>query len=167
MPFDAIGTENDAVCPTCSQSFTKRRRDQKYCAPKCRKQNYQQRDRAKNPRNAKNSKETASTNRRHYERALYLAEMLYGLPTSERLGFMKELIDAARSGDAKMKSIFTDPKLLNASHDEPWLFYRSLPTLFLTISQAANEYCKCYWNSSVGPVVRGEVPEPPTGEVFS
>lgn len=166
MPFDANGSEIEVVCPICCEQFKPKRNDQKYCSPRCRKQNYQRKDREKHPRNAQNNRDVKTENRRQRERAIDLAETLYELPPAYRLGFMKELIDAARSGDAKLKSIFTNPDLLNASRNEPWLFHRRCPASYLTISQAANQYCKRFWNSSVGPVVKGEVPEPPTGEVF-
>jgi hypothetical protein len=166
MPFDANGSEIEVVCPICCEEFKPKRNDQKYCGARCRKQNYQQKDREKYPRNAQNNKAVKRENITQRARALDLAAMLYELPPGHRLGFMKKLIDVARSGDAKLKSIFTNPNLLNASRHEPWLFHRCCPASYLTISQAANQYCKSFLNSSVGPVVRGEVPEPPTGEVF-
>lgn len=167
MPFDAIGSETGFVCPVCSENFIKKRSDQKYCTPRCRKQNYQTQDRKKNPKNAQCSPDVKEQNRKQRLRARELAATLFGMPPNERLGFMKKLIDAARSYDAKLRSIFTDPRLLTASYHEPWLFHRKCPASYPTISQAANAYCKHFWNASVTEVVKGRTPEPPTGEVSS
>ncbi len=166
MPFDATGTEQLSVCPACNETFNRKRSNQKFCSPKCRKNNYQLRDRKENPKNAQNSPDVKRTNMQQRERASYLAELFYSKPPSERLGFVKELVDAARNGDASLKSILTDPRLLRASPDEKRMFHRKAPQSYRTISQAANAYCKQFWGASVGPVVRGEVPEPPTGEVM-
>jgi len=167
MPYDALGSDAEVTCPVCSDVFIPKRRDQKYCSPRCRTQKYQREDRGKNPKNAKVSPSVRKENHEQRQRARELAETLFGIPPCERLGFMKTLIDAARSHDADLRSIFTDPTLLMASPDEPRLFHRRCPWTYRTISQAGNAYCRKFWNASVSEVVRGNAPEPQTGEVLS
>lgn len=166
MPFDLIEAAHDPVCPVCKDVFQQNRSNKRYCSPKCRKQHHQKKDRAEKPRNAQKSPEVAAENRKQRERAKDLARNLYEMPPSCRLGYMKDLIEAARNRDASLRSIFTNPNLLNANRSQPWLFHRRCSVTYMTISQAANEYCKRFWDSSVGPVVKNEVAEPETGEVI-
>lgn len=163
---DSIGSKNAVMCPVCSEMFEKKRSNQKYCSTRCRKQRHQVEDRNQNPKNSQYSNDVRWRNRRQRQRALELAATLYGMPPAERLGFMKQLIEAARFDDSDLKSIFTDPKLLRASPNEPSLFHRKCPGSYQTISQAGNSYCKQFWNASVTEVVRGNAPEPSTGEVM-
>jgi hypothetical protein len=124
-------------------------------------------DRKINPKNANSSHTVRKENQRQRKRARELAATLFGIPPCERLGFMKTLIDAARSHDADLKSIFTDQTLLRASPNEPRLFHRRCPWTYRTISQAGNAYCRKFWNASVTEVDRGNVSEPETGDVSS
>jgi len=167
MPYEAYGSNADAVCPVCNKNFIKKRRDQESCSTRCRKQKYQKRDRINNPKNSQSSYAVKMRNMRQRIRARELAATLFGIPPCERLGFLKTLVDAARSHDADLKSIFTDQTLLRASPNEPWLFHRRCPWSYPTISQAGNAYCRKFWNASVTEVVKGNVPEPDTGEVSS
>jgi hypothetical protein len=94
-----------------------------------------------------------------------LAAHLYGLPPHERLGFMKLLVDAARSFDCQLRSIFTDPKLLRPDRNEPWWFHRRSPRVYLTISQAAHRYCKKFLKAGIRKVLSPDFQEPETGEI--
>ncbi|MBZ4023462.1 hypothetical protein CKO11_13445 [Rhodobacter sp. TJ_12] len=95
-----------------------------------------------------------------------LAERLYTLPPSQRLGYMQTLIEEARSGASpRLRRVLTMPKLLRASREDRHLFWRRSPESYRTIAQAADRYCRKFWGAGVVAVVRGKVPEPPTGEV--
>lgn len=159
-------TPTIAICPHCSAEFAKRRKDQTYCTATCRKLTFQKKDRAANPQNSQCSQAKKRTNLEHFDTALRLAEMLYSLPLDKQLGFIKEIIDQARSGETKLRSILTNPEILYAPISKEKMFYKRLPEWHMTISQAADAYCWKFWNASVVDVVKGKVKEPETGEVF-
>ena len=79
---------------------------------------------------------------------------------------MASLIDAARTSDAQLRSILTDPLLLSASRETPGLFFRRCPSSYKTISQAADSYCRKFWGHGVRTVIYDRCPEPETGEVI-
>lgn len=158
---------NNMTCTHCGKSFSQSRRDQIHCSAKCRKAHSQRARRKDNPVNAA----TSATKRRHdqvfFDKALRLAEMLYSLPVPERLGFMKSLIDEARSGNTLLREILSNHYLLKAGRHNRRHFHRRCPAAYFTISQAADRYCRRYWGASVRDVVYGRAPEPPTGEVIT
>lgn len=96
-----------------------------------------------------------------------MAETLYSMPPFDRFGYLEEVVQLARTGQSpKIRKILTMPKLLRPSPDKQHLFYRGCRG-HCTISQAADRYCRMSpWNAGVAEVVRGEVPDPPTGEVI-
>ncbi|MEW2915511.1 hypothetical protein AB1A64_00420 [Ruegeria sp. ANG10] len=152
-------------CPNCGLEFQPRRRNQKYCQPNCRKGAYQQKDRKKNPVNAKSSPTKRRGNTEFFELANRLAEDMYSMKPSERLGFMKDLVDQARSGNQKIREVLTNQFILYATVDEyPWLFHRRSRS-FQNITQAANAYCRKFWGTGVLEIILEDVPEPETGEV--
>lgn len=153
-----------AGCHHCKSSFRKRRKDQKYCSDRCRKDHHQKKVRSEVPCNSKNSHRKRRSNLELFDSAKRLAEILYNLPPFERLGFMKELVDQAREGSSKLRGILTNAVLLKPDYHNRRLFYRGQPRVYLTIAQAAEAYCRYFWSASVADVVYGRVSEPPTGE---
>ena len=101
-----------------------------------------------------------------FELAARMAETLYSMPPFKRLGYIEEIVQLARSGGCpRVRQILTMPKLIYPNPQEKHLFLRG-DRSYCTISQAADRYCRISpWNAEVAEVVRGEVPEPPTGEV--
>lgn len=93
-----------------------------------------------------------------------MADTLYDLPPFERLGHMKDLIDEARAGNAKLRKLLSNYRLRKPSQDEEWLYARG-SRQYMTIAQAANAYCYCYWGTHVTDVVYDRCPEPETGEI--
>ncbi|WP_224503711.1 hypothetical protein [Celeribacter litoreus] len=95
-----------------------------------------------------------------------MAERLYTMPPGQRLGYLNDIVDLARSGvSPRTRKVLTMPALLKPDATRRSLFWRNSPKTHLTISQAANRFCWRVWNASVKDVVRGIAPEPPTGEV--
>ena len=88
------------------------------------------------------------------------------MPPAQRLGYMKSLIDLARSGeDIRLRDILSNYKLLHPHPiNDTHLFYRG-NRVYLTIAQEASRYCKRFWKANVKDVVYGRAPEPPTGLV--
>ncbi|WP_416915638.1 MAG: hypothetical protein ACMUJJ_01020 [Roseicyclus sp.] len=127
----------------------------------------QEKSRSSIPANASNSVTIRRDQAELFDLAMRLAEGLYSLPPVDRLGYLKDVVDVARSGEsAKVRKILTFPDLLYPDRNEERLFWRRSPSVYCTISQAADRYCRKFWNAGVVDVVRGLVPEPPTGEVL-
>lgn len=143
---DPIGMSDDIsiTCPVCTINFVPKRSNQKYCAKSC--QNNASRDSREH--------EYIARNKMHYIRARDLAELVYSAPVNQRLGIMKNILEAAREHDATLRNILTDPTFLKASHDDKYLFHRRAPGSYKTISQAANAYCKKFYGLSVQKYLR-------------
>lgn len=154
-----------STCAECGKAFPYRS-NKRFCSPTCRKAQSQKRQRKANPVNAQNCRTTRREQHEVYELADRLAETLYSLPPAERLGYMEELVQLARSGaQPKLRKIMTNPMLIYPDLQDKKLFWRG-ETVYCTIAQAADRYCRqSSWQASVSKVVRGQVPEPPTGEV--
>lgn len=156
----------DKHCPKYGKAFYGRS-NKKFCSSKCRKLSSQQTIRITTPVNSKNSKCKKREQYELFDTALRLAEILYTLPPSERLGFMEHLILMARSGEhPKLKQILKMPTLLKANSENELLFWRHAAANHRTISQAANNYCKRFWKRNVIFVMNNLDYEPNTGEVI-
>lgn len=152
-------------CPHCGASFTPNRLNQRFCSANCRKGSHQKKDRAKNPKNSAHSPTTRYDNALLFDRAMRMSEELYLNSPSERLGYVKDLVDEARSGNSQVRRILTNKFLLFAGADERHLFFRRSRS-YPNITQAANRYCWKFWRVGVVTVVRDMVSEPETGEIF-
>ncbi|GGE46794.1 recombination protein NinG [Actibacterium pelagium] len=157
-----------SVCPNCGTLF-KYRSNKTYCSPKCRKNASKKRERINTPANAANSLTKAREQAEKFDLALRMAERLYSLPPFERLGYIETIIRLARDGHSPLvRDILLTPQLLLPNPEDKHLFHRRQPLSYCTISQAANRYCIWSpWANQLLAVVRGDAPEPPTGEVFS
>ena len=95
-----------------------------------------------------------------------MAETLYRMPPDQRLGYIEEIVQLARSGNCpQLRKILTMPALIRPDPEKTHLFFRGSRT-YCTISQAADRYCRFSpWKAGVTDVVRGNVPDPPTGEI--
>ena len=157
---------NQIFCAHCGDSFIRARKDKRFCRDTCRKLSSQRKCRLENPVNARNDRDARRCQLETFDLAFRMAERLYTMPPSDRLGYLKDIIDIARSGDsARTARVLTMPLLLRPDPTRTGLFWRRSPKAYLTIAQAANRYCLHFWNASVVDVVRGLAPEPPTGEV--
>ncbi|UYP68591.1 hypothetical protein OIU14_02315 [Thalassobacter stenotrophicus] len=158
-------TPSSTTCPYCGDEFLLRS-NKKFCSPSCRKLSAQQEQRKKQPVNAANSPTERRKQYEVYELASRMAETLYSMPPAQRLGYIEEIIQLARSGECpRVRQILTMPALIRPNPDKKYLFRRGCKS-YCTISQAADRYCRSSpWNAGVAAVVRGEVPDPPTGEI--
>ncbi len=88
------------------------------------------------------------------------------MSTTQMTRYLEGIIQLARSGQyPQVRRILTMPAFIRPHPDKKHLFPRGCRN-YCTISQAANRYCLMSpWNAGVAEVVRGEVPDPPTGEV--
>ena len=79
---------------------------------------------------------------------------------------MKKLIDhARRGGDAQLRDILSNYKLLRPHPLEDRHLFHRRSRSYPTIAQAASRYCRRFWKADVREVVYGRAPQPPTGEV--
>lgn len=159
-------TTRTSVCPNCAATFPYRS-NKRFCSPKCRKNRSQLARRRAQPVNAANSTATKRDQHRDFELAARMAETLYRLHPEERLGYIEEVLQLARSGTCpQLRRILTMPALIRPDPQKKHLFFRGSPA-YCTISRAADRYCRSSpWRASVVDVVRGVVSEPPTGEVL-
>ena len=158
-------TPSFSTCPECGIDFPYRS-NKTFCSPRCRKASSQRERRRREPANAANSLSVRREQHEVFELASRMAETLYTMPLGQRLGYIEEIVQLARSGDyPRVRQILTMPKLIYPNPQEKHLFLRG-DRSYCTISQAADRYCRSSpWNAGVADVVRGKVPDPPTGEV--
>ena len=149
------------LCKHCEGQFEARRKDMVYCSANCRVY-------ASRPiQNSQHSPAKARKNYELFDTAMLMGERLYSLPPFERFGYIKDLIDDARSGNTKLREILSNYKLLHPNpENESWMFPRRCRQ-YSTIAQAAHIYCWKFWNADVGDVVYCWVPEPDDGVVCS
>lgn len=154
------------TCRNCGTAFPFRS-NKTSCSASCRKALSQRERRKALPVNAANYGSIRREQHEVFELAMRMAESLYSMPPFDRLGYLEEVVQLARTGQSpKIRKILTMPTLLRPSPDKKHLFYRGCRG-HCTMSQAADRYCRMSpWNAGVVQVVRGEVPDPPTGEVI-
>lgn len=121
------------VCPRYSTEFQPKRANQKYCSQACQKAG------SAHTARGLRTKEKNTVNYFHYDRAGRLAEIVYAVPPSERLGMMKDLLTTAEH-DARLRNILTDPKL----HKVP-----PRGNNRRNIAQAASAYTKKFFGVSI------------------
>jgi len=147
------------LCKYCETEFMPRRRDMVFCSTNCRV--YSSRPK----QNSQNSRDKARKNYELFDTAMRMGERLYSLPPFERLGYLKELIDDARSGNTQLREILSNYKLLHPDpENESWMLPRRSRE-YSTIAQAAHLYCWKFWGADVGDVVYNRVPEPEDGVI--
>lgn len=162
---DAPASTPNKLCPNCENLFVRKRSDQIFCTPTCRKSLHQKKAREATPQNSASSPTKRRVNLVFFDKALRLAELIYTAPISERLGLMQSIVASARGGNSELRQILTNKLLRYPDRSRVWLFHNRCPSSFLTISEAANNYCKKFWNADVRDVVYGHTPEPESGEV--
>ncbi|MGP6089487.1 hypothetical protein [Antarctobacter jejuensis] len=158
-------TPTTKTCPMCGKEFPYRS-NKRFCSEKCRKRSAQKKSRSANPVNAASSPGQRRQQAEDYDLMKRLGERLYTLPPGRRLGFVEEVIQAARRphGGA-LRRVLTNPKFIWPDKTILGLFHRKAPAAYMTFPQAAEKYCQMSpWQSGLQAVVRGEAPEPPTGE---
>jgi len=154
------------TCPNCGTAFPFRS-NKTSCSTRCRKASSQRERRKALPANAANYRSIKKDQHEVFELAMRMAETLYTMGPFDRLGYLEEVVQLARTGQSsKIRKILTSPTFLRPNPFKKHLFYRGMRS-FSTISQAADRYCRMSpWNAGVVQVVRGEVPDPPTGEII-
>jgi len=157
-----------ATCPECKKVFPYRRK-KRFCSPNCRKAHARKEARCKQPANAANSSSIKRDQQEDFDLAMRMAETLYTMPPSKRLGYIEEVDQSARQGESgRLRRILTNPAFIWPNPQKRHMFFRQAPGNHCTISQAADQYCRrSPWQAGVQEVVRGEVPEPATGIVLN
>ena len=97
--FDVIESDEIRQCPNCNAKVSGRP-NKIYCSTNCRKRA------TETKRNSQFSPTKRRENTEFFDRALRLAEELYKTPPPQRLEFMKDLINYARTGnDCELRKI--------------------------------------------------------------
>jgi len=133
-------TPCDTECPACGKHFTPARTNQQYCSRLCQKK--ATRHAARGFRHLENF----ARDELEATRARDLREMLYSAPPYERLGIMKDILDATHH-DGGLRNILTRPELLS---DKPFSAGRGR----MNIAKAADAYCKKFLQMSVRSYIR-------------
>jgi hypothetical protein len=136
-------------CPACGIPFIPGRKNQEYCSRCCQK----------NASRGFRHLENFTRDAHEAARAKDLRETLYAAPPSERLGVMKDILDAAYH-DGSLRNILTRPELLA---DRPFSAGRGQTN----IAKAADDYCRKFLRMSVRDYirrVRSLTGDKPTGE---
>ena len=165
------GEANQSRCRNCGDLF-KYRSNKTFCSPKCRKSHHksQIRETAKGSGRVSSNQMTRDEVRnREEEYALLhvLAEKLYTLAPSERLGYVEDILQIAKvQRGGLLRRVLSNRTFIYPDPDKTRLFYRQSPKSYCTFPQACNRYLltsphKCYLRD----FLRG-VPEPLTGEVL-
>lgn len=92
-------------CNKCKSTFTPKRKDMMYCSRAC----------ARNATRSERTFEYKRRNETHYERANILLEYFTNSPSQEHPKVAANLLKRALNGDATVKNILTDPRLLEAT----------------------------------------------------
>lgn len=106
--------------------------------------------------NAKNSQSVKYDNSLVIDKAMRLTEMLYCMPTHERLGFVRGIIQGACEGNTMLKRILTNQHFLSAGLDKRYLYWRGRSE-YPNIAKVANRYCRRYLKAGVREVVSGKL----------
>ncbi|TGN53776.1 hypothetical protein E4L95_15875 [Paracoccus liaowanqingii] len=146
MAFDATPPDSDhPFCPKCGVQFQPKRGNQRFCDRECQK--------ASSKHSARVSRlvENAQRNRDHYAHAASLCYDLNRMPRWHRSAFVSRLLKAAKDGDAKLRNILTDPRLLGAERSSGIgkLYPDSRDFDVLNILKEANAYCQERWGISI------------------
>lgn len=160
MPTIPAGQGAASCCSRCDRPFTRKRQDQRFCSKPCAKA--ASRNAARGSRNVEN----ARRNRQHYERAEWLSYDLNRMPPARRADMLLTLIDAARSHDAALRNILTDPAL----HGADWrdakgkLYPDTHSPDALNIAKMANAFCRDRWGIGIRTALRSKSPSAPIGD---
>jgi len=132
------------ICPRCAQGFTPRRRDAVYCSRQCQ--------RAATRHSARGSREAEHRQRSqcHYERAAWLSYDLNRMPPARRRAMLLALLEAASGGDAALRNILLDPRLLGADRASGIgkLYPDTKSRDALNIAKMAYHFCMEEWGCS-------------------
>ncbi|WP_234853383.1 hypothetical protein [Paracoccus everestensis] len=162
MAFDATPQEEGGtLCPRCGVQFQPKRSNQSFCGRECQKAT--SRHAARGARTTEN----AQRNRDHYDRAAWLCYDLNRMAPWKRPAHLSKLIIAAKVGNAKLRNILTDPKLLAASRTAPIgkLYPDSHNCDVLNIAKEANAYCRERWSIGIKEAI-GTKDHPPHADVM-
>lgn len=95
--------------------------------------------------------ENTQRNRDHYSGAAWLSYDLNCMPEVQRKAFLFDLVASAKSGNAKLRNILIDPRLLAADRDDPVgkLYPDSANHSVPNIAKLVHHYCKHRWGKSL------------------
>lgn len=165
-PYD---TPTQSVCPNCGVLFTFRS-NKKFCSSKCRKAHSKlvlREDQTKTINRTLPLERRQNLELKHLN--LVLCEKVYTMPPGERVGYVEDVLQVAlHSNGGLLRHLLCNKKYQYPNREQTSLFFRRSPISYKTFPQICNHYLlNSPWNCYLSDFLKGEVPEPSTGEVLS
>jgi hypothetical protein len=136
MPYDMSeatpATGTDPACPTCGQTFHRKRKNQTYCGRDCQKKKTQNSNRGS--RKADDNQDARWLLELHRRRGFLLNDELYRKPPVQRPAFLECIIKAARDHDWHLRRLLRDRRALRDYSTD----HAGRPNLARTL----DHYCK-------------------------
>lgn len=149
---------DERTCPKCQASFQPKRKNQYYCSTKCQK------NASRGSRETYKSPSQRYDNHRDWHLLHWLNETYYGTPPRDRLGLIKDWLDAARAGDTRLRRVLANPTFRQGHRDERNIYFRRC-WAYSPVPLVADVFCLRLRNCRVWEWVNGTATEPETGEV--
>ena len=98
-----------------------------------------------------------------------LCEKVYTMPPGERMGYVEGVLQVAlHSEGGLLRHLLSNKRYQYPRPDEKRLFFRQSPQSYKTFPQICNHYLlNSPWNCYLTDFLKGNVPQPSTGEVLS
>jgi len=145
---------NTKLCIRCDTEFLFRA-NKKFCSANCRRRH------GEVTQNSLMCREKRRRNLEFFDRASCIAEQYFRLIPQDRDDYMLRLIWIARSGEDKsLRDVLTNKLLLDPSNNLGNHLRGNRGRSYGSIAQAAQAYCRKFWNASVKDVVYGRASEP-------
>lgn len=148
------------LCPRCGAAF-KPRSNKTYCTNKCAKA--ATRNQSRGPRSR--SRDERYRNYRAFDLLGRLNERYYGTPPGERLGLLKNWLDAARFGQTSLGCVLANPEFFAPKDEDKRRVCFRRNRCYPPVSFLADHYCRTLLGCRVWEWVNGNAKEPRTGEV--
>lgn len=160
MPLSTEENSNQK-CPRCSEEFSKRRSDQIYCSVRCRQNASQSEIRKLNPINSRSSPSKRRDNEVLFDTDRRIAEEIYLRPPLKRFDYTYKVVEVARAGHSKLRSLLTNKVLCHPDRSVKRRFHRGCPASYLTAAEIVEAFCRMAWGSGSKEVLYGQTFGPP------
>ena len=155
---EAAPPETRRTCPNCRTLFHAKRPNQSYCGRTCQK------NATRGPRAGNLSSDQRDDNRRDWSLLCWLNKTYYNTRPDERLGLVKDWLDAARDGDARLGRVLSKPAYRAPYKDDRIIFFRRC-WAYPPVPLMADLFCQKLRRCRVWEWVNGSAPEPDSKEV--
>ncbi|MCR9156646.1 MAG: hypothetical protein NXH80_05325 [Rhodobacteraceae bacterium] len=167
--IESFDTLSKSVCPNCGDLF-EYRSNKKYCKPKCRKAHSKlvlREEQCRTKNNMLPSEVRQNVELWHLNAVL--SEKVYTMPPQERMGYVEDILQVAlHSKGGLLRALLQNKKYQYPNRNQEKLFFRNSPKSYKTFPQLCNHYLlNSPWNCYLQEFLKGNVPEPSTGEALA